>query len=527
MPRIATFLACFACLQFACPAAERPNILIILADDLGYSDLHCYGSEIRTPNLDQLAAGGLRFSQFYNTGRCWPTRSALMTGHYPQQVRMDPPPRPKSKDNKSFPSWTRTIPQLLKPLGYRSYHCGKWHIACAPNVVADAGFDHSYYVGDQDRHFNPKVLKLDDKPLPPVQRGDGYYGTIAIADHCIDFLKEHAAQHAGEPFFQYLAFTVPHFPIMALPQDIAKYRDTYKRGWDVMREEHYQRQKQLGLIDCELSKPEGQIYAPSGGPETPSKTGPNELFNYQKWAELNDAQKDYQATKMAIHAAMIDRMDQEIGRVLAQIKAMGQYDNTLIFFLSDNGASAEIMVRGDGNDLTAPMGSAASYLCLGPGWANMSNAPLRRYKIWTHEGGVSTPLIVHWPKGISAKGELRHDMGHVVDLLPTVLEAAGSPVTKVSDTAPALPGRSLVPAFARDNSVQHDYIFYHHEGNRGLRVGDFKLVSSKDDHDAWELYDMSKDRSEQHNLAPQQPEKAQQMQQRWEQLQAQFLKDAQ
>ena len=224
---------------------------------------------------------------------------------------------------------------------------------------------------------------------------------------------------------------------------------------------------------------------------------------------------------------MIDRMDQEIGRVLAQIKAMGQYDNTLIFFLSDNGASAEIMVRGDGNDLTAPMGSAASYLCLGPGWANMSNAPLRRYKIWTHEGGVSTPLIVHWPKGISAKGELRHDMGHVVDLLPTVLEAAGSPVTKVSDTAPALPCRSLVPAFARDNSVQHDYIFYHHEGNRGLRVGDFKLVSSKDDHDAWELYDMSKDRSEQHNLAPQQPEKAQQMQQRWEQLQAQFLKDAQ
>ncbi len=518
-------LACLLLPRSALEAADRPNILIILADDLGYSDLHCYGSEIDTPNLDKLSDGGVRFSDFHNTARCWPTRGALMTGYYPQQVRMDPQPGPKAK-NKAFPTWTRTLPQLLKPLGYRSYHSGKWHIGCAPRAVADGGFDHSYYLGDHNNHFSPRQHQLDDKPLPPVEPGTNYYTTTAITDYCVGFLKEHAAQHASEPFFQYLAYTAPHFPIQAPAADIAKYKDRYKRGWDVMREEHYEREKKLGLVNCGLSLPEGQIHAPSGGPETPSKLSPDELFNYQKWADLTPAQQDYQAEKMAIHAAMIDRMDQEIGRVIAQIKAMGQLENTLILFLSDNGASAEIMVRGDGNDMSAPMGSAASFLCLGPGWANMSNAPFRRYKIWTHEGGTSTPLIACWPKGISARGELRHDLGHVVDLAPTILEIAGAPVAKASDTAPAFPGRSLVPAFAKDNSVQHDFIFYQHEGNRGLRVGDLKLVSSKNDDNTWELYDMSKDRSEMHNLAPQQPEKARALQDQWDKLQAQFLEDA-
>ncbi|MDB6139823.1 MAG: atsA 29 [Verrucomicrobiaceae bacterium] len=528
MFRLFTALVLIACLQAsgtALHAAGHPNILIILADDLGYSDLHCYGGEIDTPNLDKLADKGLRFTDFHNTGRCWPTRGALMTGYYPQAVRMDPQPGPKAK-NKGFPTWTRTLPQLLKPLGYRSYHSGKWHIGCAPNVVADAGFDHSYYLGDHDRHFNPRDQRLDDKRLPPVEPGSGYYTTTAIADHCIGFLKEHAAEHAGEPFFQYLAFTCPHFPLMAPPEDIAKYKERYRRGWDVMREERFERERKIGLVNCELSKPEGQIRAPSGGPDTPSKLSPDESFYYQKWTELTPAQQDYEAGKMAIHAAMIDRMDQETGRVIAQLKAMNQFDNTLILFLSDNGASAEIMVRGDGNDLAAPMGSAASFLCLGPGWANMSNAPFRRYKIWTHEGGTSTPLIVHWPQGIAAHGELRHDPGHVVDLMPTLLDLAGAPRNKASDTAPQFPGRSLLPAFAKDNSVRHDFIFYHHEGNRGLRIGDFKLVSSKNDDNNWELYDTTTDRSEQHNLAPQQPDKAKKMVERWEKLQAQFLEDA-
>lgn len=509
-------------------AAERPNVLILLADDLGYADLHCYGSVIDTPNLDRLAANGLRFTDFHNTARCWPTRGALMTGFYPQQVRMDPPPGRKGKGTSpGFPSWARTLPQMLKPLGYRSYHSGKWHVACAPRIVADAGFDRSYHVEDQDRHFSPRRHELDDKPLPPVERSAGYYGPVAIADHAVEFLKDHAAQHAQEPFFAYVAMTVPHFPVMAPPEDIAKYKDKFARGWDVMREEQFQRVKQLGLVNCELSAPEGQIRAPSGNDKTPEQTGPNEVFTYQKWAELTPEQQAYQATKMAVHAAMIDRMDRELGRVIDQVKAMGQLDNTLIMFLSDNGASAEIMVRGDGNDLTAPMGSAASYLCLGPGWASVSNVPFRRFKIWTHEGGTSTPLIVHWPKGIAAKGELRHDPGHVVDLMPTILDAAGAPQAKVSDTAPAFPGKSLLPAFAKDNSVTHDWLFFHHEGNRGLRVGSLKLVSSKNDSDTWELYDFTTDRSEQHNLAPKMPAKAAELQAQWESIQAQFLKDAQ
>lgn len=506
-------------------SAGKPNILVILADDLGYADLHCYGSVIDTPNLDRLAADGVKFTDFHNTARCWPTRGALMTGYYPQQVRMDPQPGRKSS-NKGFPSWTRTIPQMLKPLGYRSYHSGKWHIGCAPRIVADAGFDHSYHVSDQDRHFSPKRHELDDKPLPAVERGSGYYAPVAIADHAVDFLKEHATEHGSEPFFAYVAMTVPHFPIMAPPEDIAKYQERFKRGWDVMRAEQYQRVKQLGLVTCELSKPEGQIRAPSGDARTPAQTGPNEVFTYQPWASLTPAQQEYQATKMAIHAAMIDRMDREIGRVLAQVKAMGQMENTLILFLSDNGASAEIMVRGDGNDLTAPMGSAGSYLCLGPGWANVSNVPFRRFKIWTHEGGTSTPLIAHWPKGITARGELRHDPGHVVDLLPTILDVAGAPCDKVSADAPAFPGRSLVPAFARDGAVSHDYLFFHHEGNRGLRQGNLKLVSSKNDDQVWELYDCATDRSEQHNLAPQMPDKARAMEARWEELEAQFAMDA-
>ncbi|MDB6116623.1 MAG: atsA 29 [Verrucomicrobiaceae bacterium] len=516
-------LLCFQLSGTALHAADKPNIVVILADDMGYSDVHCYGGEIDTPNLDKLADKGLRFTQFYNTARCWPTRGALMTGYYAQQVRMDPKGKQRQK---GFPSWTRTIPQMLKPLGYHSYHSGKWHIHAAPEVLADAGFERSYYLGDHDRNFNPKQTKLDDKPLPPVKPNSGYYTTDAAADHAIDFLKEHATKYPDAPFFEYLAFTVPHFPLHAPPEDIAKYKERYKRGWDVMRQERFEREKKLGLVSGELSAPEGQIHAPSGGPDTPSKTSPDELFNYKKWDDLTESQKDYQAGKMAIHAAMIDRMDQNIGRVIGQLKAMKQFDNTLIVFLSDNGASAEIMVRGDGNDIAAAMGSAASFLCLGPGWANMCNSPFRRYKIWTHEGGVSTPLIAHWPKGITAQGELRHDLGHVVDLMPTILDVAGIPSDKVSDTAPAFPGRSLVPAFAKDNSVQHDFIFYHHEGNRGLRVGDYKLVSAKDNSSALELYDMSKDRSEDHNLASQQPDKAKELQDRWDQLEAQYTKDA-
>lgn len=498
-------------------ASSKPNFVLIMADDLGFSDLGCYGSEIATPNLDQLAAGGLRFTQFYNTARCWPTRSVLMTGHYAQQVGMDP-------QYGKFPAWVRTLPQRLGELGYRSYHSGKWHVGNAPKVVADGGFTRSYHVAQQDNHFSPKNHELDDQKLPPP---DGpWYSSTAMAQYAIDFLKEHAQQHADTPFFTYLAFTAPHFPVQAPQAGIDKYKDTYTKGWPATRAARFERLKQMGLVDTTLSDPEPQITAPSGKESDLQILGPGETRHAVPWESLTAEQKQFQATKQAIHAAMIDRMDQEIGRVLAQLQAMNAMENTLIVFLSDNGASAEVMVRGLGHDKTAPMGAAATYLCLGPGGSTVSNTPFRRHKIWTHEGGISTPFIAHWPQGIAAKGELRHTPGHVIDLVPTLLALAGEENPVMPENAPPFPGRSLVPAFAKDEVINRGYLFWNHSGNHALREGDWKIVSSGDDGDAWELYNLSTDRAESNNLAAKEPERVKAMTERWEKLEKEFVAQA-
>ncbi len=494
------------------------NILIILADDLGFSDLGCYGSEIATPNLDRLAADGLRFTQFYNTARCWPTRGALLTGYYPQQIHMDPP-------QGRLPSWTHTLPQRLKPLGYRSYHSGKWHVNGARMPVADGGFDHSYALEDHDRNFNPQRILEDDRPLPPVAKGSGYYTTTALADHTIRCLEEHAEKYARQPFFAYLAFTVPHFPLHAPPDDIARYRDRYLEGWDKVREDRWQALRKMGIVDCSLAPLEPDFMPRYFKPDVLETLGPGEIEHAVSWSQLTDQQKRFQATKMAIHAAMVDRMDREVGRVLDQVRAMGAWDDTIIFFLSDNGTDATLMVRGDGHDQLSAPGSAATFLCLGPGWSSAGNAPFRRHKVWTHEGGISTPLIVHWPNGIAARGELRHDVGHVIDLVPTLLELAGAR-PESSPVEPPLPGRSLVPAFAQDGSVTRDDLFFHHEGNRALRMGDYKLVSAHEDGDRWELFNLATDRSEQNDLATAEPDRVRKMAARWQELQDQFTRDA-
>jgi arylsulfatase len=496
-------------------AAEppRPNVLIFLADDMGFSDAGCYGGEIATPNLDALAKNGLRFTQFYNTARCWPSRAAILTGYYAQQVRRDTVPGVQSGSQGVRPAWARLLPEMLGPLGYRAYHSGKWHVDGLP---LQTGFDHSYSLNDHNRHFAPRQHTEDDKPLPAVDPKSGYYTTTAIADHAVKCLKEHAAKYADRPFFGYVAFTAPHFPVQAPSEDVAKYRKTYLAGWDAMREERWKRMQGLHISGASLSAIERDVGPPYAFPEALKKLGPNELNRPLPWADLTAAQRDFQACKMAVHAAMVDRMDREIGRVLDQVRAMGVLDNTLVFFLSDNGASAEIMVRGDGHDPTAECGTGATFLSIGPGWSSLANTPFRRHKTWVHEGGISTPLIVHWPKGIAARGEVRHTPGHLIDFVPTILEVAGGNRLEQWDgkPVPPAPGKSLVPVFAKDGTVTHDSIWWLHEGNRALRVGDWKIVAAGKD-SPWELYDLGSDRSETKDLAKDRPEKVRDLAALW------------
>jgi arylsulfatase len=526
-------------------ALERPNILLLVADDMGFSDAGCYGGEIATPNLDALAKTGLRFTQFYNTARCWSTRTALMTGYYPQQVRSDPVVK-----GSRLPKGVKVIPHYLKQLGYRCYHSGKWHVPGAPLPCADGGFDRSYELLDHNRNFNPQQHRRNDQPLPPIQPNTGFYTTSFIAQETIDQLKEHAVQTPEVPFFAFTAFTAPHFPLHAPQEVIAVYREQYKVGWEAVREQRFQRLTEMGMIHCPLSPPEREV-----GPPYPQNNldplGIGEVLKPLAWTDLTKEQQNFQTIKMSIHAAMVEMIDREIGKILDQLRSMNAFENTLIFFLSDNGCSAEIMIRGDGHDPTAEPGSASTFLCLGPGWSTASNTPFRRHKVWTLEGGISTPLIVSWSQKYSQKtlepskadlsstnrsrhnlGQLRHDLGHVVDLLPTILDAAGYDNKQLeneleNEFAP-LSGESLFPVI--NGSVNAEIknrapIYFSHEGNRAIRDNQFKLVSTakkRQGDDIWRLYDMRSDRSEQQDLSQQLPEKTKELQQLWQQLDEQF-----
>ena len=490
-------------------AADRPNVLLILADDLGFSDLGCYGGEIRTPHLDDLAANGLRFSQFYNTGRCWPTRGSMLTGYYPHSIRRDRVPGVRSGGQGRRPDWAPLICRPLSAAGYRCYHSGKWHIDGMP--IAE-GFDRSYYLKDQHRFFSPTAHWEDDEPLPAVDPESGYYGTVAVADHAIRCLREHGLAHRDRPFFHYLAFAAPHFPLHALPEDIDRYRDTYVTGWDEIRRRRHGRLRSLGVLDAPLSKVMPEVGPPYHFPDAIEALGEGEVDRPLPWQELTPVQREFQAIKMSIHAAMVDRMDREIGRVLDQVREMGHWENTLVLFLSDNGGSAEIMVRGDGHDPQAAPGSWRSHLCLGPGWSTVSNTPFRYHKVWVHEGGTATPLIAHWPAGIAARGEIRRALGHVIDVWPTLLELAGQPTAPPPD-GPPRPGRSLRAAFAEE-TADHRTLWWEHEGNRALREGDWKIAAAGPEAD-WELYRLDVDRAETADLADRHPEKVRELADRW------------
>lgn len=503
-----------------------PNIVLILADDMGFSDAECYGGEISTPNLSSLAAGGIRFTQHYSTGRCWPSRACLLTGYYAQQIRRDAMPGIKLGDR---PSWAPLLPEILKSKGYRAYHSGKWHIDQEP---LDCGFDRSWGRHregcDWDRFFASGIWE-EDGIKASVKEGEDYYSTVAVADHAIQCLKLHHSQSLDQPFFQYIAFYAPHFPLHALEKDIQRYKDFYGEGWDVVRQRRWERMKGMGIVNCGLSDREEDVIPGwnLSSEQLREKIGPGEQGRAIAWKDLTEEEKVFQAHKMAIHAAMVHRMDQEIGRVLQQLKDMGVFENTLILFASDNGASAEQIIRGDGHDPTAPMGSAASYLCLGPGWSTASNTPFRLHKHWNHEGGIASPLIAHWPDGIEARGELRHDVSHFIDIAPTVLELAGASWLKTihGREVPPKPGLSLVPAFQRDRSIQHESLWWCHAGHRALRVGDWKLVSREGGPRSWELYDLSVDRCESHDVAQDHPEVVDRLSREWERMAERFRQD--
>jgi arylsulfatase A-like enzyme/acetyl esterase/lipase len=493
--------------------AAPPNVVVILADDLGFSDLGSYGGEIDTPHLDRLAAGGLRFTQGYNTARCWPTRGTLLTGYYPQAIRRDA--LPESRDGKGTrPAWARLLPELLAPAGYRSYHSGKWHIDGDPRLQ---GFARSLDVTKGDSNYFAAAGVVEDGQQVPVT--DDFYATTAIGDHAVKCLVDHARDHVGKPFFHYVPFTAPHFPLQAPPELVAKYRDRYRAGWNAVQQARIERLKAKGIVTTAPAAMEREVGPPYHNPDAIELLGAGEVNRPLPWEELSPTQRDFQIDKMAIHAAMIDSMDQQVGRILAQLEAMGAIDDTLVLFASDNGASAEIMVRGEGHDPQVSPGSRKSFLCLGPGWSSCANTPFRRHKTWVHEGGIATPWIVHWPRGISTKGQLRTQPVHVIDVVPTALELAGiePPAEHAGKPVPPLQGRSFATAL-RDPAAPpaHDTLWWCHEGHRAVRTGDWKLVAAKGQ--PWELYDLSTDRCETKNLAAGEPARVAELEAAWNRI---------
>lgn len=519
-------LICIAAFAQTAPASEpkpRPNFFFILADDLGFSDLGCYGSEIATPNIDALAKNGLRFRQFYNGTRCCPSRASFMTGLYPHQAGVgDMTNQTAAPGYRGFPQPnTRTIAEVLKSAGYHTSMVGKWHLSAGPKTPrpTDRGFDEFYgMIGGFNSFFqeDPFYTRLPADRTKRTYAKDSFYSSDAFGDYSLDFLKE--ARQSKKPWFQYLAFNAPHFPLHAKPDDIAKYAETYNIGWDKIREQRHARQLELGLFDKSMPL---SPRSPFDAKARIGRAGENPA-----WDSLDADRRADLARRMAIYAGMVTCMDRNIGRVIADLREHGDLDNTVIIFLSDNGACAEwdpfgfdessgpknTLFRGD--DL-AKMGSAPTYHSYGSSWANASNTPFRMYKHFCHEGGIRTPLIVHWPAGFAARGEFRDQPGHLIDIMATCVALSGATYPKaIGDQAiTPLEGTSLLPAFA-NKSLPRELLAWEHEHNRAIRVGRWKLVSQKGKN--WELYDLETDPVELHDLAATDSKRVEEMSKQWD-----------
>ncbi|MCK4291883.1 MAG: arylsulfatase [Planctomycetes bacterium] len=507
---------------------KGPNIIVMMADDMGFSDIGCYGGEIQTPNLNELAEGGVRFTQFYNTARCCPTRASLMTGLYQHQAGVGHMMGDYGHDGYRGDLNNRcvTIAEVLKIAGYRTYMSGKWHVTKSTkpegpkhNWPCQQGFDRFFgTIHGAGSFYDPNSLTRDNTQIVPDS--DDFYYTDAISDNAVKFISDHKKEHGRKPFFMYVAYTAPHWPMHAKPEDVARYKGRYAQGWDAMRAERHKRMIEMGIVESKWKiTPRDQAAPP--------------------WTEARD--KEWFERRMEVYAAMVDCLDQGVGRIVAELKRTGKFDNTLIFFLADNGGCAEeygsrgavkpdpskpVVLKPMGrNELQTRMqpavtrdgrpvrtgygvmpGPADTYIAYGRPWANTSNTPFRLYKHWVHEGGISTPLIAHWPARIMAQGELRHQSGHLIDIMATCVGVAGAkyPSQYKGNKIIPMEGRSLVPAF--DNkTIEREAIYWEHEGNRAVRKGKWKLVSRHPG--GWELYDMEADRTELNNLAGENPQK--------------------
>ncbi|MBL9135049.1 MAG: arylsulfatase [Verrucomicrobiales bacterium] len=524
--------------------APRPNIVLILSDDMGYSDIGCYGGEIDTPHLDALAKEGLRFTQFYNTARCCPTRASLLTGLHPHQAGVG-----HMMENRGHDGYRGrlnrqcvTLGEALAPAGYRSYAVGKWHVTPGQNREAlrdtsnwplNRGFQRFYgTIHGAGSYFDPSALVRDDRLITVANdseyRPDFYYYTDAIADHAVRFLRDHQQSHPGQPFLLYTAFTAAHWPLHAKDSDIAKYRGQYDAGYEAVRSARWKKMRRLGLIDRRWS---------SNSPT-------------ERWASVQD--KTFESRCMEVYAAQVDSLDQAIGRIVDGLRDLHQLDNTLLVYLQDNGACAELIGRGphpktraaspglppmsadesqfgsipkqtrDGWPVRQGLGVLPSgpdtYLSYGRGWAEVSNTPYREFKHWTHEGGISTPMIVHWPAGIprARRGHWVNEPGQLVDIMATCLDLAGAEYPRTHRGEPIIPleGSSLRPAFVGKPIPRIHPLVWEHEGNRAIRDGRWKLVAKENQ--PWELYDLRVDRTETRDLASTHPRRVSEMAAQWE-----------
>jgi arylsulfatase A-like enzyme len=490
----------------------KPNIILILADDMGYSDIGCFGGEIPTPNIDRLAENGIRFTRFYNGGRCCPTRASLLTGLYAHQAgvgaMIEPGDRPGylGRLNDSC----ATLAELLRKAGYQTFMSGKWHVTHydyndpEPTLHRGSwplqrGFERFFgTLAGAGSFFTPVSLMTDNEFTDP---DIDFYYTDAISDHAVRFIGEAAGDR---PFFLYVSHVAPHWPLHALPEHIEMFTGTYDKGWDKLREERYERMARMGLIDGNwpLSPRDEQVPA---------------------WEDAPD--KEWESHRMAVYAAQVYSMDLGVGRIIEALESRGILKNTLIVFLSDNGSSSEVIQGTDtrhgyfAQGGTTPgvfPGPPDTYASYGRPWANAGNTPYRRYKRWMHEGGIATPMVAHWPAVIRG-GRISHHVGHIIDFMPTFLEAAGGtyPDTFNGNMLTPLEGISLYPVFRgnEQRQEQHTALFWEHIGYKAVRQGNWKLVSGGE---SWELYDLESDRTELHDLTPEFPERVEEMIRMWE-----------